>query len=49
MKEIQLQRVAPADIEARSMELITQELGDRVFPAAPLPVVKRVIHPTADV
>ena len=48
MKEIQLQRVAPADIEARSMELITQELGDRVFPADQLPVVKRVIHTTAD-
>ena len=48
MKEIQLQRVAPADIEARSMELITQELGERVFPADQLPVVKRVIHTTAD-
>ena len=48
MKEIQLQRVAPADIEARSMELIAQELGERVFPAEQLPVVKRVIHTTAD-
>ena len=48
MKEIQLQRVAPADIEARSMELIAQELGERVFPADQLPVVKRVIHTTAD-
>ena len=26
MKEIQLQRVAPADIEARSMEIIQSEL-----------------------
>ena len=26
MKHIELQRVAPADIEARSMELIGQEL-----------------------
>ena len=48
MKKIHLQRVAPADIEARSMELIAQELGDRVFPADQLPVVKRVIHTTAD-
>ena len=48
MKEIQLQRVAPADIEARSMELIAQELGERSFPADQLPVVKRVIHTTAD-
>ena len=48
MKEIHLQRVAPADIEARSMELIAQELGDRTFPPEELPVVKRVIHTTAD-
>ena len=48
MKEIHLQRVAPADIEARSMEIIGRELGDRAFPADQLPVVKRVIHTTAD-
>ena len=48
MKEIHLQRVAPADIEARSMELIGQELGERPFPAEELSVVKRVIHTTAD-
>ena len=45
MKKIQLQRVAPADIEARSMEIIGQELGDRVFPADQLPVIKRAIRP----
>ena len=33
MKKIHLQRVAPADIEARSMEIIGQELGERTFPA----------------
>ena len=48
MKKIQLQRVAPAEIEARSMEIIQSELGDRTFPAEVLPVVKRVIHTTAD-
>ncbi len=48
MKKIELQRVAPADIEARSMEIITQELGDRVFPADQLPVIRRVIHTSAD-
>ena len=48
MKKIQLQRVAPADIEARSMEIIGQELGERVFPAHQLPVIKRVIHTSAD-
>ena len=48
MKKILLQRVAPADIEERSMEIIGQELGERVFPADQLPVIKRVIHTSAD-
>ncbi len=48
MKKIQLHRVAPADIEERSMEIIGQELGERVFPADQLPVIKRVIHTSAD-
>ena len=48
MKKIELQRVAPADIEARSMEIIGQELGDRVFPADQLPIIKRAIHTSAD-
>ena len=46
--KIELQRVAPADIEARSMEIIAAELGDRTFPADQLPVIKRVIHTSAD-
>mgnify|MGYP002552488778 CR=1 FL=1 len=46
--KIELQRVAPAEIEARSMEIIQLELGERTFPAEVLPVVKRVIHTTAD-
>ena len=48
MKKVELQRVAPADIEARSMEIITQELGERVFPADQLPIIKRAIHTSAD-
>ena len=48
MKKIELQRVAPAEIEARSMEIIGQELGDRVFPADQLPIIKRAIHTSAD-
>ena len=48
MKKIQLQRVVPADIEERSMEIIGQELGERAFPADQLPVIKRVIHTSAD-
>ena len=32
MKEhIELEQIQPADIEARSFEIITQELGDRVL------------------
>ena len=46
--KVELQRVAPAEIEARSMEIIQSELGERAFPAEVLPVVKRVIHTTAD-
>ena len=46
--KVELQRVAPADIEARSMEIIQLELGERTFPPEILPVVKRVIHTTAD-
>ena len=46
--KVELQRVAPAEIEARSMEIIQEELGGRTFPAEVLPVVKRVIHTTAD-
>lgn len=46
--KVELQRVAPAEIEARSMEIIQSELGERSFPPEILPVVKRVIHTTAD-
>ena len=40
--------MAPGDIEARSFEIITEELGGRTFPPLEEPVVKRVIHTTAD-
>ena len=46
--KIELQRVAPADIEARSMEIISAEMGEHSFPQEQLPVIKRVIHTTAD-
>lgn len=48
MKEIHLQRVAPADIEARSMEIIESEMGPHAFTAEQLPIVKRCIHTSAD-
>ena len=38
----------PQDIEKRSFEIITAELGERTFPAGIAEVVKRVIHTTAD-
>ncbi|MCD8052692.1 MAG: precorrin-8X methylmutase [Lachnospiraceae bacterium] len=44
----QLEKVLPMEIERRSFEIITEELGDRQFPAAEEPIVKRVIHTTAD-
>lgn len=46
--KVQLEQVKPMDIEKRSMALITEELGNRTFPALEEPVVKRVIHTTAD-
>lgn len=38
----------PGEIEQRSFELIGQELGGRKFPPEQEPIVKRVIHTTAD-
>lgn len=46
--KIELQRVAPADIEARSMELIDAELGAHSFTGEQLAIVKRCIHTSAD-
>lgn len=48
MKKIELQRVAPADIETRSMEIIESEMAPHSFTPEQLPVVKRCIHTSAD-
>jgi precorrin-8X/cobalt-precorrin-8 methylmutase len=40
--------VKPEDIEKRSFEIISEILGDARFPPLHEPVVKRVIHTTAD-
>lgn len=40
--------IKPMDIEKRSFEIITELLGDRKMEAEIEPVVKRVIHTTAD-
>ena len=45
---IQLQRVAPAEIEQRSMEIIASETGTTSFTQEQLPIVKRCIHTSAD-
>lgn len=45
--KVELERVAPRDIEARSFEIIESELPRPLDPAL-APIVKRVIHATAD-
>ena len=40
--------VKPMDIEKRSMEIITSELGGRTWPEPEFSIVKRCIHTSAD-
>lgn len=40
--------VKPEEIEKKSMEIITSELGDRTWPGDEFLVVKRCIHTSAD-
>ena len=44
----ELEQVRPADIEKRSFEIITEELGNRVLIPGTEPIVKRCIHTSAD-
>ena len=44
----ELEQVLPAQIEKRSFEIITEELGDRALVPGTEPVVKRCIHTSAD-
>ncbi len=46
MKEIM--KISPAEIEKKSFEIITEELGYRQIDSQQAPVIKRVIHTTAD-
>lgn len=46
--KVNLQNVLPSEIEKRSFEMITEELGDRKIPPENEAVVKRVIHTSAD-
>lgn len=45
--KVELERVKPMDIEKRSFEIITQELG-RELPEELAPIIKRCIHTSAD-
>ena len=45
--KIELERVAPMEIEARSFEIIESELPHPIDPGL-APIIKRVIHTTAD-
>lgn len=47
-RKIELEHIEPADIERRSFELITAELGDRRFDPLQEPIIKRCIHTSAD-
>ncbi len=47
-KKIKLERVLPQDIEKRSFEIITEELGDVKLDPLQEPIIKRAIHTSAD-
>lgn len=46
--KVELEQAAPAEIEARSMEIILSELGDRKLDPENRSVILRCIHTTAD-
>ena len=43
-----IQNLPPMEIEKESFRIITRELGDRVLDPEQAPIIKRVIHTTAD-
>ncbi len=45
---MKIENIAPMDIERESFATITRELGDRVLDPEQEPIIKRVIHTTAD-
>lgn len=46
--KIGLEQISPMEIEKRSFEIITEELQGRTFDPWQEPIIKRVIHTTAD-
>ena len=48
MSKVHYEEILPGDIEKRSFEMISRELGERRLKAENETVIKRVIHTTAD-
>lgn len=48
MTQTRFERLTPAQIEQRSFQIITRELEGRIFDPLSEPIIKRVIHTTAD-
>lgn len=46
--KIELEQVLPKDIEKRSFEIISKELGEKILDEEKAPIIKRVIHTAAD-
>ena len=46
--KVELENVKPMEIEKRSFEIITEELGDKQLVSGPELIVKRCIHTSAD-
>ena len=46
--KVELENVKPMDIEKRSFEIITEELGDKKLVPGTELIVKRCIHTSAD-
>lgn len=46
--KIELEKVLPSDIEKRSFEIITEELNGKIPEDEKAPIIKRVIHTSAD-
>lgn len=46
--KVPIEKVLPEEIEKRSFEIITSELGDIELDPVQAPIIKRVIHTTAD-
>ncbi len=46
--KIDLENILPAEIEKRSFEIIEQELNGRILDPDKAPIIKRVIHTSAD-